>query len=764
MFRHYRENALQEKIYMHTDRSFYLTGETLWFKIYAVDGSHHQPLDISRVAYAEILDRHDFPVLQAKIELENGLGSGSFFLPASLTSGNYTIRVYTSWMKNFKPDFYFHQNISIVNPFIIPEEIKNTTPPIYSVAFFPEGGNLISGIESKVAFKVTGDTGQGTDAKGFVMNANGDTIASFIPTNFGLGHFTITPSHQEQYKAILEQPSGEYKTFAFPEVHPTGYAMQVLDSGEFVNVTITSNVVKAQNVYLFVHARQIMVHAEGQTLSRNKAHFVLRKSDLPGGIAHLTLFDNHLQPSCERLYFTYPRKSLEIGITANQKIFTPRKKVTVSLHTTQKGPGNATPANLSLSVYKLDSLSTPNPMSIYQYLWLGSDLTGSIESPAYYFVNEGKEVKESMDNLMLTHGWRKFSWNEVLNDSITFQFLPEVREHIVTGVITKDQKKQRGIFTYLGSPGKIIRAYGSWSNERGEVRFEIKDFYGPRRIILQTRTDSSETYAINIQNPFSRELRKERLPVFSLPEQSKDELLARSIAMQVQDIFYYEQYGNRIIPPSVDSTAFYGKADATYFLDDYTRFPVMEEVMREYVPGVFVRKRKDGFYFIVVDYVKGGVLSGDPMVLLDGVPILDVDDIMRMDPLRVKKLEVVKRPYHLGQAVFPGIISYTTYQGDLGGMQIDSRSVSLNYDGLQLKREFFSPQYTREQVNDRMPDQRLLLHWEPEITTDDKGNHQLEFYTSDVPGQYAIVVEGLNDKGYSGSNIYTFTVTPADNQ
>ena len=330
-------------------------------------------------------------------------------------------------------------------------------------------------------------------------------------------------------------------------------------------------------------------------------------------------------------------------------------------------------------------------------------------------------------------------------------------------MVTKAGEKQRGVLTYLGSPGKIIRAYGSWSNAEGEVRFEIKDFYGPRRIIIQANTDSSQTYDVKIQNPFSTYFDNDKLPSFTMNEKTGEELLSRSIAMQVQDIYYYEQYGNSLLQPTIDSSAFYGKADATYYLDDYTRFPLMEEVMREYVPGVFVRKRKDGFHFILVDDVHGGVIYGDPMVLLDGVPIPDVDDVMRMDPLRIKKLEIIKRRYYLGQATFSGIVSYTTYRGDLAGMQLDPRSISLNYDGLQLKRKFHSPRYNNQTANDRLPDQRYLLHWAPDITTDQQGKHQLEFYTSDVPGQYLVVVEGLNAKGYSGSKTYSFSVQPADN-
>jgi hypothetical protein len=404
-------------------------------------------------------------------------------------------------------------------------------------------------------------------------------------------------------------------------------------------------------------------------------------------------------------------------------------------------------------------------MGIYPYLWLASDLTGTVESPEYYFNTPAAESAPAMDNLMLTHGWRRFDWKDILdNKAPVFSFLPEVNDHIITGIVTKDQQKTRGIFTHLGSPGKIIRAYGSWSNEQGEVRFEIKDFYGPRKIIIQTQTDSSQSYGVQIQNPFSSSLPKENVPHFYLHAKSAKALLSRSIAMQVQDIYYYEEHANRFIQPVVDSSAFYGKADATYFLDDYTRFQVMEEVMREYVPGVFVRKRKDGFHFIVIDDVNGGILYGDPIVLVDGVPVLDVDYIMRMDPLRVKKLEVVKRQYYLGQSVFSGIVSYSTYGGDLGGLELDSRALTLNYDGLQLKREFYSPQYNGQSIQERLPDHRYLLHWEPDVTTGADGKQVVDFFTSAVPGQYLVVVEGLNQQGYSGSQKYTFTVKAPDNQ
>ena len=759
-FRQYREHSLQEKIYGHLDRTFYLTGETLWFKIYAVDGSLHRPLDVSKVAYAEVLDKGNFPVLQAKIDLRNGEGHGSFFLPASLTSGHYKLRIYTSWMKNFSPEFFFDEVFALVNPFLGSIEGAKKPAPGYTVDLFPEGGNLVSGIRSKVAFRILGAQGKGANMRGSIVNSKNDTVASFAPEKSGIGHFFLTPSIKERYRVVLDHQTRTNTTSNFPAVHAAGYVMQVTDSGGSVRVTVKAQGVPPGSIYLFAHARHSIVHAETKPV-HGKAIFEVPKKKMAEGITHFTLFNNRLLPLCERLYFTFPEKRLDIEISTNQKIYSPRKKVSVSL---KSKVGEGLPAKMSMSVYRIDSLSAREGTHIHPYLWLNSDLRGRIESPHYYFNNRGPAVNAAMDDLMLTHGWRRFDWKDIFTDKTSFAFLPEVRDHIVTITVKDQGQERRGIFTYLASPGKNIRVYGAWTDNNGQLRFQLKDFHGPRKIILQTRGDTADSHSISVHDPFSSARDQETLMPLHLDPALEEDILSRSIAMQVQDIFAYEHDDNMATPPIVDSSAFYGKADATYYLDDYTRFPVMEEVMREYVPEVFVRKRKDGFHFIVAQ-ANAGVLPGDPMVLVDGVPILDVDDIMRMDPLRVEKLEVVRHIYYLGQASFPGIVSYTTYKGDLGEMELNPLSLTLNYEGLQLKREFYKPTYSREGVDDRrMPDQRHLLHWQPDIASDQQGNAVVEFITSDVTGRYRIVVEGLNDKGYAGTQTYEFTVSSPDSQ
>ena len=142
-FNLYKQNALQEKIYVHTDKTIYLPGEILWFKIYCVDGNDHKPLNLSKVAYVDVLDNNQNRIVDAKVIMKNGTGDGSLYIPVSISNGNYKLRAYTSWMKNFSPDFYFEKQITFINPLKSPEKIIAETAPVYDIQFFPEGGNLV---------------------------------------------------------------------------------------------------------------------------------------------------------------------------------------------------------------------------------------------------------------------------------------------------------------------------------------------------------------------------------------------------------------------------------------------------------------------------------------------------------------------------------------------------------------------------------------------------------------------------------------------
>src|SRR5215211_788583 len=183
----YNNKFLQEKMYVHTDKRLYIAGEILWFETYLVDALSHKPLALSKVAYIEVLDKENKPVAQAKIALNNGAGDGSFHFPLTLSSGNYKLRGYTNWMKNFDARLFFEKVITIINPFKAPRVAAYKATVNYNVDFFPEGGNLVRGIPCKVGFKISDQFGRGVDGKGAVLNTNNDTVAVFQTLKSGIG-------------------------------------------------------------------------------------------------------------------------------------------------------------------------------------------------------------------------------------------------------------------------------------------------------------------------------------------------------------------------------------------------------------------------------------------------------------------------------------------------------------------------------------------------------------------------------------------------
>lgn len=760
-FKQYNSSHQQEKLYVHTDKNFYLAGELLWFKIYNVDGARYQPVNLSKIAYVEILDRENKPVMQAKIALAKGKGNGSFYLPVSVNSGNYKLRAYTNWMKNFSAAQYFEKPVTIVNTLkTLSPAAADTTAKQYQVAFFPEGGSLVKEVSSTVAFRVTDPFGKGVDCKGIVLSNNNDTLANFQSLKFGMGHFVFTPASTEAYKAVITLPDGRSITQPLSVAYEQGYVMHLEeDATANIKVTVTGKAVPGQQVYLFAHSHQTMQVADKQTLANSSVTFSIDKNKLADGITNITVFNEQQQPVCERLYFKRPAQVLSVTASSNAPNYGNRKRVALAVNTKHSDATNGVPADLSLAVYRLDSVQSIDANSLPGYLWLTSELAGTIESPAYYFSATGNEVKEATENLILVHGWRKFNWDFVLNENRpAFEYVPEFDGHIITGQVKYNSvaAAQNVIDAFLSIPGIQLQYYNTRVNKAGRFYFDVRDYYGQNEIIVQTDGPDSN-YRVDILNPFSEKYSDQALAAFSLPATSQYTLNEQSIGMQVLNT--YEQGKlSRFAIPAIDTFPFYGKPYKVYKLDDYTRFTTMEEVLREYVPEVAIRRWGGQLHLKVFDFEMRDFYPSDPLILLDGVKV-DNKILLNYDPLKVNKLEVITNKFIKGEFMYQGIVNFTTYHGDMQDLKLDSRAVILDYEGLQLKREFYSPVYkTGQQALSRLPDFRNLLYWSPTVQTDNNGQATVEFYTGDLKGKYVAVLQGMDEAGYAGSYYFTFDV------
>ncbi|WP_139377395.1 hypothetical protein [Daejeonella lutea] len=759
-FERYQSGAYYEKVFIHTDREFYLAGELMWFKSYNTDAATNRPSVLSKVTYLELFDANKKSVLQTKIPINGGSGNGSVFLPLSLQSGNYVLRAYTSWMMNFGPDLFFEKKITILNS-LSPGGVEPVSALSYDVQFFPEGGNLLANVENKVAFRVTNSGGFGESFRGAVIDERNDTVARFQPLKFGIGNFSFMPAANKKYRAIVYVKGNSQTVSAeLPTVRTSGYNLKVITAGPGqVNVKVNS-VQNSGPVYLFIHNRQQTKVAEVGVIENGTASFNVDIAKLDEGISHFTIFNSDLRPVAERLYFKRPKRQLAIQATTDKRDYSQRNKVNIGVEAQLNN--RPAEADMSVAIYKLDSLSSASGTDFFNYQWLSSELKGNVEQADYYFRESGSEIDQALDNLMLTHGWRRFQWTDVLKgQEPVINHIPEFDGHIITGTI-KDRNTGRpasGIMTFLSIPSKRTQIYSSRSDENGKIRFFTKGLQGPGEAVVQTNLMQDSSYVIEISNPFSEALPQTLAGVFKVPGVSYSLLQDHHVNTQVQNVYFANKLRS-FKASSVDSTSFYGQPEFIYNLDDFVRFKTTEEVLREYVPAVVIFRQRNNFNVVVDKKTASGPVGSVPLIILDGVPIFDRGNkIMAYDPAKIQRLEVSTKNSFLGDTTFNSIVNFTSFKGNLEGFELDPRDLVIDYEGLQLQREFFSPLYETEvERSSRLPDMRQLLYWSPNVRTDKNGKSSVSFYTSDQSGKYVVVIQGITADGKPGSAAATFEV------
>jgi hypothetical protein len=162
---------------------------------------------------------------------------------------------------------------------------------------------------------------------------------------------------------------------------------------------------------------------------------------------------------------------------------------------------------------------------------------------------------------------------------------------------------------------------------------------------------------------------------------------------------------------------------------------------------------------LVTDRLRHLILRENPLTLLDGLPVFDLNQLLAFDPLKIKTLDVVDSRYLSGQQMFEGVVSFRTYKGDLAGYPLNSRALLEEYELLQAPREFYAPRYDTEALRrSRLPDLRNLLYWNPAVNLTANNPQTLDFFTSDQAGRYLMVAQGMTPDGHLGSTSFSIEV------
>ena len=299
----------QERTYLQYDKSAYTPGETVWFKAYLMAGV--APADDSKTLYTDWTDDKGNILLHNVGPIVDATSNGQFDIPAGYAGQFIHVKAYTKWMLNFDSSFLYEKDIRIIT--------KNTNAPATKISivptlqFFPEGGDAIAGIASKIAFKVTDQWGKPVKIKGVVQSSKGEKIDSLRIIHDGMGYFFLLPQPGETYTAkwsirtpLEKDEKGVDYTTALPATKSTGVSLQVTLSGNKRTFIITAEPGLAKSLgalKILGTINQYQAFKVTKDISSGSAKGVIPVGDLPSGILTITVFDGQWKPLAERITY-----------------------------------------------------------------------------------------------------------------------------------------------------------------------------------------------------------------------------------------------------------------------------------------------------------------------------------------------------------------------------------------------------------------------------------------------------------------------------
>ncbi len=330
-------------------------------------------------------------------------------------------------------------------------------------------------------------------------------------------------------------------------------------------------------------------------------------------------------------------------------------------------------------------------------------------------------------------------------------FIPELEGHIISGYMRSKSTGEPLKLTdiSLSFVGKTARCKFSKTDENGEFNFVLKE-PGLSEIVIQPLVPDNNGYFVDLNQPFSSKFTQNKIAPLYIDSSKIDGINNAIVSMQINNIYAGFRQPAREDPKQVIPD-FFGKPENTIKMSDYIELTSLREVVKEIIPYVYALKQDGEYDFKLINKYKSQPFENKPLVLVDGVPIYNVEKVLNIASKDIEKTDVTNTKYFFSEYIFDGILSFVTKKGNLSAMEFDNSIFRQVFEGCQEKVPFYSPDYSTDLLKEsKIPDFRNTLCWMPDLHTGKDGNAEIDFYTSDESSEYMIVVEGIAPDGRYG--------------
>lgn len=777
----WQKNHPQEKVFLQTDKTHYLVNDEIWMKAWCM--TSEGPTFLSRILYIDLVDMNG-KVVQKKMYRLDSLGStaADMTIPSNLASGNYSLNAYTLWMLNF-PEFVFRKNLFIYGGGYSTQAKKPKSRAQLKMQFFPEGGDMIAGVENRIAFKATDDKGFPFDCNGYIEDEAGTRVADIATEHAGLGATEFLVEPNKKYTAVIASANGSNLRFGLPASKTEGIGIKINNSNPNRLFVVVKRAEAGKEKYnelkVVAQMNYQLVHSANLNIDEGQTAVSIPKKNLPPGIMQITVFDRNNRPLAERIAFIENYQLLQPDI--KPEIVNMKTKGRNRINFTIDSVG---PVTLSCLVTSYDS-AAKNEDNLAAAMLFGSEIKGPVHYAGYYLRNKDAVTLHHLDLLLMTQGWRRFSWPKLLaNEPVALKY-PVESAISFRGTVHKSDRKE---VVKDGKVSFIIRGVDSTSilaeatvTDKGEFLLPDIHYLKKAEIAFMGTNNKKESFIVDVKllpNYIDSLSKSAYTPTLDLDTidftKRRDELLAylrggfsedtsrfktlSGVTVRAKKLSRIDSLNNEYasgvfqMGKSVDPTEFPHYSSVWQMLQatvpgidisgnpfdptvSFTRFSGMETTGSAplegeggdalSVPSVF--QERGIAYFINEINVGKDVINS-----------LSVDDIAL---IKVLKNEAAS----LGAPV--GAIAFYTK----GGISISARPYDKSYsrenrEGYAIQREFYAPDYT-DPSSQSLKDNRYTLYWNGRIKPAKDGKYRFEFFNNDFSKKVRLLIQGIDEDG-----------------